>query len=456
MAAIDPPRFFYGWWIVLAAGLGQFVAVGFGSVLLSVVLQPMTSELGWTRAEFTSANAAAALLGAVLSATVVGPLVDRHGARPLMLTGAIVFGATLLATSRVTELWQFIGLQIVAGVLAVPLIAGVVVNVPLSKWFVARRGWAISLASSGFSFGTMIMPLAVTTIVTSVGWRDAYVLLALLFWALMVPAALVMRRQPEDYGLLPDGQRELEATSEAEREQLERVRRDDDQSYTRGDAMRTSAFWMLTITFGVIIAANIAMVFHAIPYLTGSGFTSAQAGLAFGLTGISGLAAKFVWGAALQSAHRFGPRQFSSLAFAVMAIGTLLLVVATEATSMPLVLVAFFLWGFGFGSVTPLSEFMWAAYFGRRYLGAVRSAGMPFTVAAISLGPLLVALWFDAAGSYDGAFLAMALVYALGIVAVLTSREPPPRTPQMPSESGRPSGAVEERASEPTAVPGER
>jgi MFS family permease len=319
-------------------------------------------------------------------------------------------------------------------VLATPLVSGVVVNVPLAKWFVLRRGWAISLASSGFSFGTMIMPLAVTAIVTSVGWRDAYVLLALIFWALMVPAALVMRRQPEDYGLLPDGQRELDVHTEAEREQLERVRRDEDQSYTRGEAVRTSAFWMLTITFGVIIAMNIAMVFHAIPYLTGSGFTSAQAGLAFGLTGISGLAAKFVWGAALQRAGRFGPRQFSSLAFTALAMGTLLLVLATEAASIPVALLALLVWGFGFGSVTPLSEFMWAAYFGRRHLGAVRSAGLPFTVAAISLGPLLVAVWFDAAGSYDGAFLGMALVYVLCIVSVITSHEPRRLTPQPPSE----------------------
>jgi MFS transporter, OFA family, oxalate/formate antiporter len=433
LAATHHPRIFYGWWIVLAAGLGQFGSVGFGSVLLSVVLEPMTAELGWTRAEFTSANAAAALLGALLSATVIGPLVDRHGARPLMLTGALVFGATLLATSRVTELWQFVALQVVAGVLAVPLVAGVVVNVPLSKWFVLRRGWAISMASSGFSFGTMIMPLAVTAVVTSVGWRDAYVVLALLFWALMVPAALLMRRQPEDYGMLPDGQRELEAASQAERDQLERVRRDDDQSYTRRDALRTSAFWMLTITFGVIIAANIAMVFHAIPYLTGSGFTPARAGLAFGISGISGLAAKFVWGAALQRAHRFGPREFSGLAFAAAGIGTLLLVVATRAESMPIALLAFLIWGFGFGSVTPLSEYMWATYFGRRHLGAVRSAGLPFTVAAISLGPLLVAVWFDAAGSYNGAFLAMAVIYALGIVSVLTSHEPAARAPARPS-----------------------
>jgi len=444
VALIRRPGFYYGWWIVLAAGTAQFVAVGFTSVLLSVVLRPMTSELGWTRAEFTFASSAAAALAA-FSALVIGPLLDRQGARPLMLVGTLAFGASLLATSRVTELWQFMALQLVAGVFARPLIGGVVVNVPLSKWFVLRRGWAISLASSGFSFGTMIMPLAVSAVVTSLGWRDAHVVLALVFWAMMIPAALVMRRQPEDYGLLPDGQREREATSAAEREQLERVRRDLDESYTLHDALRTSAFWVLTVTFGLAIGANISMLFHAFPYMTASEFTSAQAGFALGLTGITGLVAKFIWGAALQRVHRLGPRQFSSFSFIAAGLGTLFLVIATSSGSVAVLVLAFLLWGFGFGSVTPLSEFMWAGYFGRRHLGAVRSASVPFTIAGTSLGPLLIAFWFGSAGSYDGAFLAMAGLYAACAAAILGTREPRSSAPRAPAEdpTAQPAGAAD-------------
>lgn len=421
------PRFFYGWWIVLAAGVATFVSSAFGGVLQSVVLRPMTDEFGWTLSEFTFANTIASILAA-FSGLVVGPLVDRRGARPLMLSGSLVFGATLLATSFVTELWQFVVLRLVAGVLAGPLIAGVVVNVSVSKWFVRRRGWAISLASSGFSFATMIMPVAGTAAVTAFGWRGAHVVLAIFFWALMLPAALVMRREPEDYGLLPDGQRPGEARTEAERQQLERARRDLEGSYTRQDALRTPAFWMLTLTFGVFVGANIAMLFHAIPYMTGSGFTSAQAGFAFATTGISGLIAKFVWGVALQGVRRFDARHFSALAAVCAGTSTLLLVVATASQSMPVAFLACLLWGFGFGSVTPLSEFMWAGYFGRRHLGAVRSAGTPFSVGATAAGPLLVAVWFDVAGSYDGAFVAMTVAYAVAAAIILISREPPPRS----------------------------
>jgi len=447
------PRFFYGWWIVLGAGVATFVSSAFGGVLQSVVLRPMTTEFGWTRTEFTFANTVASILAA-FSGLVVGSLIDRRGARPLMLFGTLVFGVTLLATAFVTQLWQFVALRLVAGVLAGPLIAGVVVNVTVSKWFVRRRGWAISLSSSGFSFSTMIMPVLGTAVVTAFGWRGAYVILAAVFWALMVPAALVMRRQPEDYGLLPDGQRPGEARTEVEREQLERARRDLEGSYTRQEALRSSAFWMLTLTFGVYVGANIAMLFHAIPYMTGSGFTAAQAGFAFATTGISGLAAKFVWGAALQGVHRFGARHFSALTAACNAMSTVLMVVATATQSLPVAFVACLLWGFGFGSVTPLSEFMWATYFGRRHLGAVRSAGTPFSVLATAAGPLLVAIWFDVAGSYDGAFIAMTIAYATAAAIVLISREPPPRTAPvapafaitLPGAGDNGTGAVESMA----------
>lgn len=424
LTRVSLSRPYYGWWIVIAAGAGHFASVGFASILFTVVLRPMTDELGWARSEFVLATSAAAVLAA-FTGPIIGPLIDRSGPRPLMLVGAVSYGAILLATSAVTALWQFVALQLVAGVLARPLIAGVVVNVAVSKWFVLRRGWAISIASSGFSFGTMLTPIVATSVVASFGWRDAFVVMAILFWLLMIPAALLMRSSPEDYGLLPDGRAAGEPSDERGRRDQERVRRDFDGSLTRRQAVHTGAFWLLLLAFSLFLANNIAMLFHAIPYATGSGFEAREAGFAFGLTGVSGLASKLVWGWTLA---RYSPQHLSVAAFACALGGTLLLLAATQMQSIPVLLLAFAAWGFGFGGVTPLSEFMWASYFGRRHLGAVRSLSVPAQVSATALGPLLVALWFDAAGSYHGAFMLMALVYAVGAVVVSLSRDPRPST----------------------------
>ncbi len=426
-------RPYYGWWIVLAAGTGHFASVGFASILFAVVLRPMTEELGWTRGEFVLATSAAAVLAA-FTGPVIGPLIDRSGPRPLMFVGAVSYGTILLATSSVTALWQFVALQLVAGVLARPLIAGVVVNVAVSKWFVLRRGWAISIASSGFSFGTMLTPIIATSVVASLGWRDAFVVMAILFWLLMIPASLVMRSSPEDYGLLPDGRANAEPSDERGRRDQERVRSDFDGSLTRRQAVRTAAFWLLLLAFSLFLANNIAMLFHAIPYATGSGFGAREAGFAFGLTGVSGLVSKLVWGWTLA---RYSPQYLSVAAFACALAGTVLLLMATQMQSMGVLLIAFAAWGFGFGGVTPLSEYMWASYFGRRHLGAVRSLSIPGQVAATALGPLLVALWFDAASSYDGAFVIMAVVYGVGAAVVSLSRDP--RPPAVAPEAPLPS-----------------
>ncbi len=405
---------YFGWWVVLGAAAGHFASVAFVSVLYAVMLRPMTEELGWTFAQLTAANSAAAITVA-LTGPLVGPLIDSRGARPLMVVGAVSYGAVLLATSQVTMLWQFVALQLIAGVLARPLIGGIVVNVAVSKWFVARRGWAISIASSGFSFGTMLMPVVATSVVGAVGWRDGFVVMAVLFWVLMIPAALLMRNAPEDYGLLPDGRRATDATDSRHAAEIAQSQRDFDGSLTRAEAVRTRVFWHLVVAFGVFVATNIALLFHGIAFVSGSGFTAEQAGLAMGFTGVSGLASKFAWGWLL---GRGSIRVLALIAFALAGGGTLLLLAATAAVSMPVLVVAFVLWGCGFGGVTPVSEYMWGAYFGRRHLGAVRGAAVPAQVGATALGPLLVALAFDAAGSYRMAFAGMVAVYALGALVV--------------------------------------
>ena len=198
------PAIFWGWWIVIGAVAGQFISMGVGNSIVGVFLRPMTEDLDWTSTEYTFGASGALVVGG-LASFIVGPLVDRYGARPLMLLAAIVYATCFLVLSRVDALWQFVMLTTIAGGVGFALVGGLVVNTTLSKWFVARRGWAIALGSSGISLAGLIMPVAMTQVVDSIGWRDAYVFLAVLVLAIVVPVAMVMRRRPEDYGQLPDG-----------------------------------------------------------------------------------------------------------------------------------------------------------------------------------------------------------------------------------------------------------
>ena len=416
------PRVFWGWYIVGGAIVAQFAAMGAGGAIAGVFLRPMTEELGWTAAEYTLGGSSAFLLGGV-AGFVIGPFIDRYGARPLMLVGACVYAMSFFAMSRVEELWQFIALSMIAGGAGFSMVGPLVVNATLSKWFVLRRGWAIALGSSGISLAGLIMPLTMTRIVDSAGWRDAYAILALVIFAIVVPVALVMRRRPEDHGLLPDGL-EPGTTAGGDRLAAEAQARDAANSYTRGEAIRTSAIWLLVVGYGLNTMALTAVLVHAIPFMTDNGFTRTEAALAIAVNGGANLSSKFVWGYFLQRVH---VRNLGATALSISATGVVTVLVAAQLGALPLMFVGFFFWGFGFGGTVPLSEFIWAKYFGRVHIGAVRGVAAPFTIAFGALGPVLGGLYFDAVGSYEGVFAAFVAAYLSGALAILTSREPPPK-----------------------------
>lgn len=423
------PAPFWGWWIVVGAVVGQFAAVGGQGQISGVFLRPMVDDLGWTVGQFTLATSSAFVVGGV-AGLIIGPMVDRYGPRRLMLVGAFGFGAALLLMSRVTAVWQFIVLQVLAGGIGSSLVGPLVVNTTVAKWFVIRRGWAIALGSMGVSLAALTMPVTMTRVVDRIGWRDGYVVLAVVIFVLLLAVVPLMRSRPEDYGLLPDGKTGREAPSANEQRQLAQIAGDMAQSYTRAEAVRTSAMWLLVIGLGLNIAGLSAVLVHGIPFMTDAGFTRGQASLAFSVTGLANLLSKFLWGWTLQ---RFDPRRLAGLAFGFSSSGIAVLLLAGGLDSLPVLFVALFIFGLGFGGTIPISEFLWAHYFGRRNLGAVRSVGMPFTIVFGSAGPIGIALYFDAVGSYGGAFVALAAMYAVAGLAVLVSRRPPRRDAPEPA-----------------------
>ena len=413
---------FWGWWIVGGAVVAQFAAMGSAGAIAGVFLRPMTDELGWTAAEFTLGGSGAVLFGGV-AGFVVGPLVDRHGARPLMLVGACIYAGAFLGMSRVEALWQFVVLSMLAGGAGFSMVGPLVSNVTLAKWFVVRRGWAIALGSSGVSLAGLVMPVTMTRVVDAIGWRDAYAALAVAMFAIIVPVALIMRRRPEDHGMLPDGL-DPEAAAGVGALAAEAQARDAANSYTRGEAVRTRAIWLLILGYGLNMMALSAVLVHAIPFMTDHGFTRGEAALAVAVNGGANLASKFAWGFLLQRVH---VRWLGASALATSAAGVALMLALAPLGALPPMFAAFFCWGFGFGGTVPLSEFIFAKYFGRVHIGAVRGVGLPFTIVLGAAGPIVAGLWFDAAGSYEGAFAAFAGVYLAGALAILVSREPAPK-----------------------------
>jgi len=417
----DQPGFFYGRWIVLGAIIGQFIAVSVNIGSAGVLLDPITTDLGWSRAEFTVATSGASAIGGI-AGFFIGPLVDRYGARRLMLSGALLLIVMLLLASRITELWQFVLIEWFGIGLGFSLVGPLVVNITLSKWFVTGRGWAISIGSIGISLASVITPVVLTGIVDANGWRDGFIVLAVAVTVLAVPVAFIMRRSPEDHGLLPDGVRADGQGVSAADSQASRL--DFLNSYTRAEALRTPAIWLLTLTVGCFGAGTTSVLFHGIPFVTDSGFTRTEASFALSAAGITNLISKFAWGYMLS---RFHVRILWAGCFIMLMVGVLLMLLADASNAFPLMVAAFLFWGLGFGGGVPLGEFIWAKYYGRVHIGAVRSVGMPFSIILGAVAPISVAFVDDVSGEYFWAWIGLAVVYLVGAVAVLLSHEPPPK-----------------------------
>jgi OFA family oxalate/formate antiporter-like MFS transporter len=132
-----------------------------------------------------------------------------------------------------------------------------------------------------------------------------------------------------------------------------------------------------------------------------------------------------VWGSLLRRMHT---RVLFVAAFGALATGTMLMLLSAALDgAIAVMYLGFFVWGFGFGGGVPLSEYIWARYYGRRYIGAVRSVGVPLGIVFGASGSLAVAKYFDVTGSYTGAFVALAVCYVLGALTIFVSREPPPK-----------------------------
>ena len=198
---------FYGWAIVGTSVVVTFAQVPMYGPVLSVFVTPIEQELGWARWETAMAFTIGSLGGSIGSA-LVGHLLDRYGARAAVVVSGMLVTGALLGLAVMQEVWQFWGLF---GLGRTAALTGVNlgVTVALGNWFIRKRGRALSFMTVGLRAGQALVPLVIVTpLILAYSWRHAYVALAVMaFLFVALPGWLFIRRRPEDFGLLPDGER---------------------------------------------------------------------------------------------------------------------------------------------------------------------------------------------------------------------------------------------------------
>jgi sugar phosphate permease len=424
-------RVFYGWWIV-AAGFGLEVLIGallFHAYGAYVVL--LRAEFGWSRTMFSAAFALARAESAVLG-PVQGWLTDHFGPRALIRAGMVVFAVGFMLFSQVGSAPAFF-LAFVVMAVGGGLGGYLPITVAVVNWFRRRRALALALCSIGSAVGGLGTPLVVMAL-TRFGWRWTAFLSGLAVLLVGLPAAQVMRHRPELYGQRPDGEAPIDAAAVAPDAPAPRPAGPAGAivDFTTREALRTSAFWLVSLGHGAALLVVSAVMVHMVVHLTERlEYSLAQAATVVTLLTVMQIVGHVGGGFA---GDRFEKRAIAAGCMVAHATGLLLLATARSGGMVAAFAV---LHGLAWGIRGPLMAALRADYFGRASFGTISGASSMVVMLGMMAGPLIAGILADRTGSYRPGFTVLAVLALLGSTFFLFARRPaPPRRPALRDAEG--------------------
>ncbi|MSQ24422.1 MAG: MFS transporter [Chloroflexi bacterium] len=426
---IGLPGLFYGWTIVAVLGYVGAITIMLAGPNLGLFIKPMGEVLGISAAMFGWCQTVRALAGAV-SGPLLGRLMDVYGPRYLLAGAAVVSGVLTILMAQVSQAWQLLVLFAGLGLIGMSGPAQLYTVVPISKWFIRQRSRAFSLLFFGLVMGpTFLLPIN-QLLIDGIGWSATWVIIGLLAAITITPISVIfLRRQPEDLGLLPDGDPLVaepaipnwpvsgEAVAVAPILVAPIIRAvAEERSWTRDEAMHTRAFWSLGLAFSFTFFAGGSFVLFRIAHFVERGMDPT-------VVALGASADAFMFGLFALAGGVLGDRVPARL-LAVGAFGTMFIAVVLVifADSVPLMIFANGLWGSAAGANNIAQQIMWASYFGRAHQGSIRGVVAPLTVTIGSISGPLAGTLRELTGSYTTAWwIAAGLVLVGGLLVARTS-----------------------------------
>ncbi len=404
--------FFYGWVIVAVMAATGAVSMGMGSLNFGLFIKPMGDELGIGRAAFGWAQTARQGASSATS-PLIGWLLDRYGSRVMLPVAALATGGALIGLAYVTSAWYLVVLFVVMGLVGMSGPGALVTTVPVLKWFVRNRGKAVAFVGLGIPVGALLFIPLTQVLINEIGWRGAWIVLAIIGIVVIVPlAAIFVRRQPEDVGLVPDGDTPdvcKDGDGSGVRAVVEEV------SWTVREAVRTTTLWRLVIVFSMVQLATGTVALHRIAAFMDRGMDPTLISFATAFDAVAAGGSTFLFGMLVKwiPARFLGAFGFSMLAGAS--------VLTIYATNLPIMFVSMWIFGMGIGGMMFLNNFIWADYFGRGSVGGIRGLANPINLVIGGIGAPAAGYVRDWTDSYDPAWwVGVGLMSAAALLIVLT------------------------------------
>jgi len=400
---VSKPRFFAGWWVVA----GAFVCMLTSFVVaysFAAFFGPLESEFGAQRGDTSLVFAIASFLYFLLGLPA-GLIGDRVGPRPVVIGGLLVVAAGLVVTARATSLWQiYLGYGLAVGIGVgfsyVPSVAAV------QRWFVRGRGAASGIAVAGIGIGTLIGAPLAHALISNVGWRETYLILAATTLGGAIVAGVLIRPGPHFYGLGPDGDPQATGTpGEA-------------AGFTVAEAARSRPFWAIYTSALLLSFGLFAPFVHLVPYARDIGLSPDFGVMLITLLGVGSTVGRFLFASVTPWLGR-------RLSFAMMLAGAgVMLVIWSISTNGPALIAFALLFGAFYGGFVAIAPSLAADYFGGRALGAIIGALYSGVAFGSLLGSPAAGYAYDFFGSYTGAILAGAILCFMGFAIMLLTPDP--------------------------------
>ncbi|MEM1230529.1 MAG: MFS transporter [Pseudomonadota bacterium] len=400
-------RVFYGWWIVLASANAQLLSSLLWMQTFGAYLVLMQEEFGWSKTLFSLAFALARFESGILG-PLQGWLVDRFGPRIILTIGMVLFGAGFLLFSKVNSL---LGFYLTFGLIALGSSLGgfATLMVSLVNWFSRHRSKAVAISQAGYAIGGLGVPAFVVAL-EHFGWRDTAFASGLFVLAVGIPLAQFVRHRPEEIGERVDG-------APADHPQAGSAVAA--PSFTAREAMRTSAFWLISVGHAIALLSVAGLLVHLIPHLTeGHGFILQRAAFVVSVLTVFQLIGQVVGG---YLGDRFNKRLICSACMVGHAIGLLLL---TWGSGSVAVFAFAAIHGLSWGARGPQMVALRADYFGPAAFGTILGFSSMIVMLGTAAGPLLAGYLADTRGNYELAFSLIAAASLVGAGCFWFARPP--------------------------------
>ena len=423
----EPSRrgLYYGWVIVtgyLLAGIAGSGAMLWG---FQVFVTPMSEDLGWSRSTIFSITIFRTIVMGVLMVFLLRLMDHRRWPPIIMGVSSVIFAASVMSLSLVHSYWQYFLFTVVFGSIGMAGAGGQLYQALVPKWFIRLRGKAIAFGSAGTAIGAFVYPTLSNVLIDAYGWRTAWVVIGIITIVLLLPISVLIRRSPEDLGMLPDGDtpERVQERQEAARAAGQQVT--EEYSFTPHDALRQRTTWFIVAATMLSAPTMIGLTSNWAVHFESIGFTRGEAATIVSTYGAASLAARFVWGYFLDK-HHIRTLAMVHAGLTAGSIGFLLTV--TEFGVLALTYGA--VQGLVLGGYLAIQPLIWANFFGREHLGAIRGTFAPFQTAVAATAPWALAAGAEAFGTYRYLFMVLLAFWVLSLGFMYMARPLQRPTPE--------------------------